>query len=76
VRITTEERDGCYVAAVSDNGPGFDYQTVMENHTGHVGLVNVKERVERMCGGRLQVAETSPEGSTVEIIIPKKEYTE
>ena len=36
---------------VSDNGKGFDPEKTMDGT--HIGLRNVKERVEQMCGGKL-----------------------
>ncbi len=82
ISIRTEKTaDGAEIT-VEDNGPGFVDQARVQNVTDqtaelspekkntHIGLANVRERLELMCGGTLSV-NTRPEGGTsVTIHIP------
>jgi signal transduction histidine kinase len=52
---------------VTDDGPGFDPQTRLED--GSLGLTGMRERVE-MLGGRFDVAATAPSGTRVQIRLP------
>ncbi len=52
---------------IEDNGPGYDPSP---DGAIHVGLVNVKERLNLMCGGTLQLDTGSAGGTLVTIIIP------
>ena len=66
--IRTAAENGCAVLTVEDNGPGFD-PAALEN-SGRVGLKNVRERLERMCGGTLEVRSSPGAGTTVTVRIP------
>lgn len=68
LRIVTFEEDSCYVVRIIDDGVGFD----SENTEMHVGLQNVRCRLEASCRGELTVKSTEGVGTRVTIIIPKK----
>ncbi|MBQ9325450.1 MAG: histidine kinase [Clostridia bacterium] len=72
VTIRTRKVDGYHEIQILDNGKGFDPDSIAGAGT-HIGLSNVKERVEQMCGGTLQVMSRIGEGTTVTIRIPEKE---
>ena len=57
------------VVTVTDNGTGFDSS---RHRPGHVGLVSMRERTERL-GGRLTV-ESSEEGTTVRAVVPCRRW--
>ena len=57
---------------VSDNGRGFDPAKLAEQDDTHIGIANVRERVETMCGGTMNI-ESGGEGTTVTILIPAEE---
>ena len=63
------DRDGHYVI-ISDNGVGFNLETVPEKPGTHIGLRNVRERIEKQCGGRLDIDSTPGKGTTITIFIP------
>ncbi len=79
IAITTRETANGSEIIVEDNGPGFELrdednelisQGPSENET-RIGLNNVRERLQLMCGGSL-TASLRPEGGTVvTIFIPK-----
>ena len=70
---------------VKDNGPGFaaepDVQPdanavsvpASEQKDTHVGLANVRERLELMCGGSLSISSGPEGGTTVTIRIPTEQ---
>ena len=62
--------DDIVCVSISDNGRGFDVQAA-ENASGtHIGLHNVKERIEEMCGGTLTIESITGAGTTITIRIP------
>ncbi len=65
-------RDGDRMSlAVSDNGKGFDAQTVRANDDGrsHFGLFSIRERVE-LRGGAVEINSTPGAGTWVSIVFP------
>ena len=56
---------------VSDNGKGFDPETIDEGHG--FGLKLIRERVE-MLGGEMNISSTPGQGSTISFQVPCLEY--
>ena len=54
---------------VSDNGNGFDPEKTLDGT--HIGLRNVKERVEQMCGGKLILQSEIGKGTCITLLIPE-----
>lgn len=71
VTISTFETDTDYCVQVRDTGGGFDIGKLWED-SGHVGLRNIRTRVEAMCGGRLTVESTVGLGTTATMQIPRE----
>jgi signal transduction histidine kinase/ligand-binding sensor domain-containing protein len=55
--------------AIIDNGRGFDPRALVAAHSGHFGLIGMRERAEAM-GGHLRVDSSSGKGTTVELTVP------
>ena len=72
VTISTYEKADCYVVRIADDGPGFDVQAPAKDGKLHVGIENVKKRLEILCGGKLNIESRVGEGTVAEIIIPKE----
>ena len=70
VLIATKEYEDRYEVCVRDDGPGFDPETVPADGT-HVGLQNVRERLQTVCGGGLRIDSVIGSGTDVTIILPK-----
>ena len=71
IEVRLWQTDGLFVAAVHDNGVGFDTYDVNRDYStrGSLGMVNMRERAERI-DGSLRV-ESSPEsGTTVTLVVP------
>ena len=71
VRIATREEEDAFVVTVSDDGVGFDPDKDLSDGREHVGIRNVRERVQKMCGGSLSITSREGEGTTAVIRIPK-----
>ena len=70
VTVSSRRTDLCHEIAISDNGKGFDTALLKTSDGTHIGVRNVKERIEKMCGGTLSVESAVDEGTTVTICIP------
>lgn len=71
VTVTAFETPTHYCVKVDDDGVGFDETTLQDGQT-HIGIRNVRERLQIMCGGSLTVKSHSGKGTTALIQIPKE----
>ena len=71
VTVATFETETHYCVKVTDNGVGFD-ETCLQDKRKHVGIRNVRERLQVMCGGTLTVESQKGKGTTALIQIPKE----
>ena len=71
VTITAFETDTHYCVKVADDGVGFDESQPLDERK-HVGIRNVRERLQVMCGGSLSVESQPGKGTTALIQIPKE----
>jgi signal transduction histidine kinase len=69
VTIVVDEADGGYRLTVTDDGVGFDADSLPESPPGHLGLTAMRERAE-MVGGHRHVISTPDAGTTVEAWVP------
>ena len=69
VSVCTRPEEGHHVITVSDNGVGFDEAKAQADST-HIGIQNVRERIEKMCGGTVEINSKTGEGTAVTIRIP------
>ncbi len=72
VRVKIYETDSSYFISVKDNGVGFDVSEMQQ--TNHVGLRNIRSRLDAMCGGVLHVESIIGVGSKITVEIPKEAY--
>ena len=72
VIIRTKAYPDRYEVKVIDNGPGFDPNAKKEDGISHMGLNNVRERLQRICGGKLEIWSEQGKGTIVTMILPKK----
>jgi len=54
---------------VADNGCGFESQAPFSVHSGHFGLIGIKERVDQM-EGQLELRSSPDNGTEVEVSVP------
>ena len=71
IRVRLERCDGAVVAAVSDDGVGFDVDTVLAHQDGEhgLGLFGMRERAEYV-GGRVEIDSEEGQGTTVRAAVP------
>jgi two-component system sensor histidine kinase YesM len=79
VKIDSEDNTGFLHITISDDGPGFGTETLSKLRAGqrvirqdgeHIGIYNIKRRIELIYGDRGQLLFKDAEGANVEIIIP------
>ena len=75
IYITTRRDSEEHMIEIRDNGRGFDTTDESRMSGRHIGISNVRERVEKMCGGRVDVESSPGKGCTVTIHIPVKRET-
>lgn len=71
VAVETDEDEKGYTVRVKDNGVGFDFMKSPRDDRSHVGIENVRSRIEIMCGGTLTIESGADEGTTITLFIPK-----
>ena len=72
VTISSRETPRAWEVTVSDDGPGFDPTVFPADGETHVGLQNVQERLQRVCGGSLRIDSAPGKGCRATILIPKE----
>ena len=70
VTVSSYETDTHYCVSVEDNGAGFDTSILLDERK-HIGLRNIRCRVEAMCDGTMTVESTPGVGTKVVICLPK-----
>ena len=70
VSIITRKENEKHTIIIADNGLGFDPDTITEKEGDHIGIRNVRERLDTLCGGSLVIDSVPGEGTTVTITIP------
>ncbi len=72
VTISATETVGEYLIIVADDGVGYDmYQTQYDGRT-HIGIENVRKRLQAQCGGTLEIISHVGAGTTATIRVPKE----
>ena len=71
IKIRAQETEKDFIVSVTDDGVGYDINKPHEDGRTHVGIANVKSRLESMCGGTLRISSTPGIGTYVEISVPK-----
>ena len=70
VKVMTQTDENDIIITVTDNGKGFDPNEAETAEGTHIGLRNVRERIEMLCGGTLSIESGEGRGCTVSIRIP------
>lgn len=72
VQIHTREAADHFEITVTDDGVGFDPARSPEDGRAHIGIQNVRDRLEKMMDATLQIEGIPGVGTTVVIRVPKK----
>ena len=70
VTVSTRKLESRHEIVIRDNGKGFDPNAIAPSEGTHIGIRNVRDRIEEMCGGTVLVESVIDEGTTVTIHIP------
>ena len=70
VKVKIYETDSSYFISVKDNGVGFKVSDIEREN--HIGLRNIKSRLEAMCGGILHIESIVGVGTKITVEIPKE----
>ena len=70
VTVSAVLETGAHRITVQDNGVGFDVNKQEGIEGAHIGLKNVKDRVEQMCGGTMIIESEIGKGTCVTLLIP------
>jgi len=70
VNVRTYREGEVHLIVIEDNGRGFDVNEIKIDGGRHIGISNVKSRIEQMCGGTLAIQSRVGEGTTVTLRIP------
>ena len=71
IRVISYETDTDYCVSVEDDGVGFDTSKLFDEKK-HIGIRNIRDRLEVMVGGTLIIESTQGVGTKVLITIPKE----
>ena len=71
IRVVSYETDREYCISVEDDGVGFDTNALLDKRK-HVGLRNIRERLNVMVNGTLEIESTIGVGTKVLVRIPKE----
>ena len=69
--IKTYEDDKYYYVEVNDDGVGFDINSVDFSSNKHIGLENIKYRIEKMGNGEMNISSQIDKGTKVEVKFKK-----
>jgi len=74
ITITSRETEQAWIVSILDNGVGFRPETLesTEDPANHIGIRNVRERLERVSGGELLIRSDPGHGTEAIIRIPKE----
>lgn len=70
INITVRKNETGHIITIADNGLGFDPAIIDTAEGKHIGIRNVRERLEKQCGGWLKIESQPGEGTTVTLFIP------
>ena len=71
VSVSTYFSDNCHKIIIGDNGIGFNEEEIDNSEGTHIGIKNVRERIEKICGGTLDIESIKDRGTKITISIPE-----
>ena len=70
VTVSSYRDERSHVVEIRDNGVGFDPDAQQQPGETHIGIANVRGRVEQLCGGSLEIESGIGKGTTITLRIP------
>ena len=75
IRVAACREGSEHLIVIEDNGVGFEELPAKGSDETHIGIDNVRERLEQMCGGTMTIDSRPGEGTRVVLRIPVREET-
>ncbi len=72
VTIRSRRTDDGYCVSVLDDGVGFDPSKLPDDGRSHIGIANVRDRLQQMCAGTLEILSEKGKGTECRIWIPRE----
>ena len=72
ITIKVRENENSIIISISDNGIGFDKGSIQNETEEHIGLENVRQRLEMLASAELEIDSTEGMGTNAVIKIPKE----
>lgn len=72
VKTYKDETTNNHILKIIDNGVGFDVNNIGNDGKNHVGLKNVKTRLENMVNASFEIESIIGEGTTITITVPEE----
>ena len=69
VTISARRENGKVFVSVHDDGMGYDTERLPDDGRMHLGIANVRKRLDYMCGGELEIESKIGVGTTATIIL-------
>ena len=73
VTILSYEDESNYIISITDSGVGYDMNQIIDDGKSHIGIQNVKDRLESRVDGKLVIESEIGIGTKAIVYIPKKE---
>ena len=70
VTVSTARGTGGHRITIEDNGVGFDTNREAGGEKSHIGIQNVKARIEQTCGGTMVLRSEIGKGTCITLFIP------
>lgn len=72
IKISSYSDENGYYITVEDDGVGFDSTVPKQDGKNHIGILNVRRRLETMCSGYLSIESTPMVGTKALVFVPRK----
>ncbi len=72
LKIVSGETDVAFFITVTDDGVGFSESSYKTGDDTHIGIANVRSRLQTLCGGSVKIQSNPGAGTVVTIEIPKE----
>ena len=70
IEIITNRLPDCHEIVIRDNGKGFCPEELPAADRPHIGIQNVRERLQKLCGGTMTIESEEGRGTCITIHIP------
>ena len=71
IDIITNRLPESHEIIIRDNGKGFSPEEAQKTEGPHIGIQNVRERLQKLCGGTMSIESEKEKGTSVTIRIPR-----